>query len=64
MSNSKSRIVRVNEVMSFTGYKERASYRLMKEIRETLGLREKQLIMVSHFCEYMGINEEEYFKGI
>lgn len=64
MYSKKNRVVRVEQVEAYTGNKKSASYRLMRKIRETLGLRDGQLISVSHFCEYMGIEENEYYIGI
>jgi hypothetical protein len=64
MITTKSRIVRVQHIMRYMDCQQSSAYRLMNNIRMDKNLRKRCPISVSHFCEYMGIDEEEYFKGI
>jgi len=45
--------------MSITGKSERYSRYLIQRIKKHLGKQDHQVISISEFCEYMGLQKEE-----
>lgn len=45
--------------MIITGKSERYSRYLIQRIKKHLGKQDHQVVSISEFCEYMGLNETE-----
>ncbi len=52
------------DVAIITGKTERYGRSLLKRIRERLNKEKHQVVSVSEFCDYMGLNEEEVKRSI
>lgn len=57
-------IIYPKDIMILTGKSERNARALHGRIREHFGKQRHQVLMVSEFCEYMGMNVEEVRKMV
>jgi hypothetical protein len=51
-------VIYAKDVMYITGREKRASYRLLKRIRQHFSLPPEAFVTIDHFCQYTRINEE------
>jgi hypothetical protein len=51
-------VIYAKDVMHITGREERASYRLLKRVRQHFSLPPEAFITIDHFCQYTRITEE------
>ena len=57
-------VIYPKDIMIITGKSERYSRYLMQRIKKHLKKEDHQVVSVSEFCEYMGLNEEEIQSNI
>ena len=57
-------VIYPKDIMIITGKSERYSRYLIQRIKKHLKKEDHQVVSVSEFCEYMGLNEEEIQSNI